>query len=248
MSKTYHLWASRSIDGRLGAHVRAWEATRYAGQPIRLERYPFVTLSREFGCEAVPAAKQLVEILNERCHPILPWVVCDREVLDQVARELHLQREIVDSMDGSRRGEMAELFDAILNRKVDETLVFRKLAEVVRSLAAHGHSVIVGRGGYLITQDLTAGVHVRLVAPHEWRVRKVAADRSLTVREAEKILAEGERRRANFMRMFFVQDPRRPFHYDLIIDNSRFNPAQLAETIYGTLTARFGQKLLATRS
>ena len=244
MIKT-HSWASRSIEGRLGAHVRAWEAARSAGQPIPLGKHPFVTLSREFGCEAAPAAKQLVEILNERWHPILPWVAYDREVLDQVARELHLQREIVESMDDTRRGEMAELFDAILNRKVDETLMFRKLAEVVRSLSAHGHSVIVGRGGYLIAHDLTAGLHVRLVAPHEWRVRKVAAARNLTVREAEKIVTEGERRRDNFMRTFFVQDPVRPFHYDLILDNSRFNLTQVAETIHATLSARFGEKLLA---
>jgi cytidylate kinase len=225
--------------------VHAWEAARRAGQPIPLGKHPFVTLSREFGCEAVPAASRLVDILNERWHPVLPWVAYDREVLDQVARELHLQREIVESMDDTRRGEMAELFDAILNRKVDETVIFRKLAEVVRSLAAHGHSVIVGRGGYLITHDLTAGLHVRLVAPHEWRVHKVAADCSLTVRDAERIIAEGERRRNNFMRTFFVQDPLRPFHYDLIVDNARCNLAQVVETIYATLTTRFGEKLLA---
>ena len=243
--KTNHPWASRSVEGKLRTYVRAWEAAKSAGQPIPLGKHPFVTLSREFGCEAVPAARRLVEILNERWHPILPWVVCDREVLDQVARELHLQREIVESMDETRRSEMAELFDAILNHKVDETLLFRKLAEVVRSLAAHGHSVIVGRGGYPIAHDLAAGTHVRLVAPLEWRVHKVAAARNLTIREAEKIVAEGERRRDNFMRTFFVQDPLHPFRYDLIIDNSRFNLAQVSETIYATLTARFGENLLA---
>jgi hypothetical protein len=133
---------------------------------------------------------RLAEILNERWHPILPWVAYDREVLDRVARELPWQREIVESVDGTRRGEMAELFDAILNRKVNEAQLFRKLAEVVRSLAAHRHSIIVGRGGYLIVHDLTAGLHVRLVAPPEWRVHKLAAERNLTVREAEKIEAE----------------------------------------------------------
>jgi len=158
------------MEDRIAAHVRAWEAAKNAGRPIALEKQPFVTLSREFGCEAVPAARRLAEILNERCHPVLPWVACDREILDQVARELHLQRQIVESMDDTRRDEMAELFDAILNRKVDESLMFRKLAEVIRSLAAHGHAVIVGRGGYLITHDLNAGLHVRLVAPREWRV------------------------------------------------------------------------------
>jgi cytidylate kinase len=245
MNKTYHLWASGNIEGRIGAYVRAWQTARSSGHPIPLARDPFVTLSREFGCEAVPTATRLVEILNERSHPTLPWVVYDREVLDQVARELHLQREIVESMDDTRRGEMAELFDALLNRKVDEALMFRKLAEVVRSLASHGHSVIVGRGGYLITHDLKTGLHVRLVAPHEWRVHKVAVEGNLTVRNAEKIVAEGERRRANFMRTFFAQDPLRPFPYDLTLDNSRFDPGQIAETIFTTLTARFGEKPLA---
>jgi cytidylate kinase len=245
MSTTYHPWATGNIEERIGAHVRAWQAARNAGHPIPLARDPFVTLSREFGCEAVPTAMRLVEILNERSHPVLPWVVCDREVLDRVARELHLQREIVESMDDTRRGEMVELFDALLNRKVDEALMFRKLAEVIRSLATHGHSVIVGRGGYLITHDLKTGLHVRLVAPHEWRVHKVATEGNLGLSNAQKIVAEGEQRRANFMRTFFVQDPLHPFHYDLIIDNSRFDPAQIAETIFATLAARFGEHRLA---
>ncbi len=245
MNTTFHPRSCRSTEDRIAAHVRAWEAARNAGHPIPLTEEPFVTLSREFGCEAVPAAKLLAEVLNERCQPILPWVAYDREILDQVARELHLQREIVESMDDTRRSEMAELFDAILNRKVDESLMFRKLAEVVRSFAAHGHSVIVGRGGYLITHDLKAGLHVRLAAPREWRVQNVAARRNLTLREAGRIVAEGESRRENFMRTFFVQDPQRPFQFDLIIDNSRFNLAQVAETIYATLTVRFDKKLLA---
>src|ERR1039458_10812475 len=116
--KTNHPWASRSVEGRLRVRVQTWEAARSAGQPIPLGKQPFITLSREFGCEAVTAANRLAEILNEHWHPILPWMAYDREVLDQVARELHLQRAIVEFMDETRRGEMAELFDAILNHKV----------------------------------------------------------------------------------------------------------------------------------
>jgi cytidylate kinase len=244
MSKTSHAWATGGIEERIGAHVRVWQEAKSAGHPIALEKYPFVTFSREFGCEAFPLAKRLVEVLNERCRSILPWLAYDREVLDQVAEELRLQRHIVESIDGGRRGEMAEFFDAILNRKLDETMMFRKLAEVVRVLAAHGHSVIVGRGAYLITHDLKTGMHVRLVAPRAWRVQKVASERNLTGYEADKVVAEGERRRDNFIRTFFVQDPHQPFHHDLIIDNSRFNLTQIAEIIFAALAARFGEKLL----
>ena len=42
----------------------------------------------------------------------------------------------------------------------------------VRALAEVGRVIIVGRGGVFITRDLPGGIHVRLVAPREWRVRR----------------------------------------------------------------------------
>ena len=129
---------------------------------------PFVTISREFGCEALPLAQHLVEILNRRIHPTIPWVAYDRELLDTVARELHLRREAVESLDDQRRDEMSEFFDTILNKRVEEAVVIHALAELIRSLATHGHAALVGRGSHLITRDLSTGLHVRLVAPREW--------------------------------------------------------------------------------
>lgn len=233
-----------SLEARIAAHVRAWEQLKKA-PAHRHETLPFVTISREFGCEALPLAKRLVEILNERCRPSIPWVAYDRELLDKVAQELHLRRDVVDSLDGARRNEMSELFDALLNRKVDEALVFRKLAEVIRSLAMHGHSIIIGRGGHLITQDLKTSLHVRLVAPFGWRVQRLATDRQLPYQEAEKIVTAGERERARFIATFFHHDPAHPFHHDLVIDNARFNLAQIAEIIFTALGARFGAQLVS---
>ncbi|MGH8597145.1 MAG: AAA family ATPase, partial [Gammaproteobacteria bacterium] len=171
MSKLSHGWAGADLEAHIAAHVRAWEAAKSAGK-LAPETFPFITVSREFGCEALPLAQKLVELLNERCRPSIPWVAYDRELLDKVAKELHLHRDIVESLDGHRRDEMSELFDTILNKKVDDAVVFRKLSEVIRSIAIHGHAVIVGRGSALATQDLKTGMHVRLVAPHGWRVHK----------------------------------------------------------------------------
>ena len=231
------------IEARLAAHVHAWEVLRQA-YPVRYESLPFITLSREFGCEGRLLADRLVEILNERCRPTVPWVSYDHEVIDRVARELRLSRAIVESLDGQRRDEMSELFNAILNVKVDEALIFRKMAEVIRSLAAHGNTVLVGRGSYLITQDLKTGLHVRLMAPRAWRVARLAADRAIAVRDAERLVLEGERERARFHATFFVQSPDHPFHHDLVIDNSRFNLAQIAEIVFAALSVRFGEILV----
>jgi len=232
-------------EARIAAHVRAWEQLKRAG-PSRLHQgLPFITISREFGCEGRPLAQQLVEFLNTRSRPALPWVAYDRELLDQVATEMHLGRDIVDSMDGRRSNEMSELFDAILNRKVDEAVVFRRLAAVIRSLAMVGHAVIVGRGSSMITQDLKTGLHIRLVAARDWRVSKVAAERGLALPEAGRIVDVGEQQRRKFLSTFFVQDSEHPFHHDLVIENSCFNLTQIAEIVLNALSLRFHEMPLA---
>jgi cytidylate kinase len=233
-----------NLEGRITAHVHAWEKAKERGQPLAAETYPFVTISRQFGCDGGTLALRLQEILNERCRPFFTWVAYDQEVLDQVAKELHVARGVVETIDGHRRSEMSEVFDAILNPRVDDALVFRKMAEVVRSLAIHGHTILVGRGSYLITQDLKTGMHVRLEAPRDWRVHKVATDREITMKEAEHVVAQGERERDHYIQTFFTQDPTSPFYHDLVIDNSRFNLAQIAEIVFTALGARFGETLV----
>lgn len=244
MSKISHSWVEPSVDARIGAHVHVWEDAKALGRQRPPERFPFITISREFGCEALPLAQYLTHILNERCAPVYPWVAYDREVIDRVAQELHLSREIVESVDGRRRSEMYELFDSILNRKVDESLVIRRICEVIRSLATHGHAVLVGRGSYLVTQDLKTGLHVRLVAPRPWRILRVADIQRLSYHDAEKVVDQFEKERERFIQMFFVQDPHIIHYHDVVIDNSRFNLAQIAEIVFAALGARFGETLV----
>ena len=244
MTKISHGWVGSDEQARISAHVHAWQQLRPFGQQRKLETYPFVAISREFGCEALPLAQCITEILNERCRPTIPWVAYDRQLLDKVAEELHLQRDILESLDGKRRDVMSELFDNIINRKVADAVVVRKLAVVIRSLAIHGHAVIVGRGSSLCTQDLRNGLHVRLVAPRGWRVSKIAADRAVSYKEAQRIVDEGEKQRHNYIATFFVLDPQNPFHHDLIIDNSRFNLTQIGEIVFTALGARFGETLV----
>jgi cytidylate kinase len=127
---------------------------------------------------------------------------------------------------------------------VDEALVFRKMAEIIRSLAMHGHAVLVGRGSYMITQDLKTGLHIRLVAPRAWRAHRVAEEQQLPYKEAVQLVDQGDKERSQFLHTFFVQDPEHPLHRDLIIDNSAFNLAQVSEIVFTALSVRFGESLV----
>jgi cytidylate kinase len=245
MNELLYGWSPMSLEARITAHVHAWEQTRQSGKPRPPETLPFITLSREFGCEAAAVAQQLVAVLNERCKPVHPWVAYDQELLDKVASELHLCRDLVEALDGRRRDEMSELFDTVLNPKVDDELVFRKLAEVIRSLAVHGHSVLIGRGSYLLTQDLKTGTHVRLVAPRDFRIHAYAHRFDLSFKEATKRVAKGEEERERYLRTVCVHDPTHSHYHDLIIDRSRFNTVQIAEIICLALRQRFGDQRIS---
>jgi cytidylate kinase len=232
------------VEVRIAAHVNAWDKIKPLGDKSRLETYPFVAISREFGCEALALAEQLVETLNERCRPSIPWVGYDRALLDKVAEDPGMQRAILDMLDDKRRVAMGKLFDTIINRQGADALVVRKLAEIIRTLAVHGHAVLVGRGSSLVTQDLRNGMHIRLVAPRTWRVHAIATNRNLSMSEAEKTVTEGEKQRHHYINTFFVLDPQFPFPHDLVIDNSRFNLMQIVEIVFTALSARFGETLV----
>lgn len=242
MSTTLPGGTDLSREARIAASVSAWHKFRERQHKHVSERLPFITISREYGCEALGLAARLTEILNERCRPAVPWASYDREVLDRVAVELNISRDIVASMDDRRRDAMSELFDALLNRKVYEALMFRKIAEVMRSLATHGHTILVGRGGYMLTRDLHTGLHIRLIAPRPWRVENIAKWKQLSHAEAEKDVERGEEQRNAFLKTFFLKQPSNAFH--LVIENSAFGVPQMAEIIFTALAARFGEVLV----
>ena len=139
---------------------------------------------------------------------------------------------------------MGKLFDAILNRKANDASEMRQLAEMVRSLALLGRAVLVGRGSYLITQDLKTGLHVKLIAPLDWRALRVSSTREVSHGEAKKIVAAGERRREQYMRKHFVEHPEHVINSDLVIDNSRFNLVQIGEIVFTALSTRLGKLLV----
>jgi len=241
-------WVEPSLQTRIAAQVHAWEKMTAVRQPLAAEQNPFVTISRQFGCQALQLAQQLVEILNARQQPARRWIAYDRELLEKVAQELHLRREVVDCIDDRRRSEMTQLFDFLLNHSVDDALLFRKLAEVIRALALRGHTVIVGRGSYLITAGLKTGLHVRLVAPLGWRVDKVSAEWSLQTGEAWKLVKQRQKERDRFLRGYFVTNPDLPFLHDVVLDNSQFTVEQMTEIVFTTLSVRYGEAFASTSS
>jgi hypothetical protein len=244
MTKNPHGWARPDLDARLSAHVRAWQKTKHTDSPRSPEFHQFITISRQYGCEGAALAHRLVDILNERCRPSFAWVAYDHELLNKISTDPHLRKNVVEALDSHRHERMGRLFDTILNRKANDASEMRQLADVVRTLAVLGRAVLLGRGSYLITQDLKTGLHVKLVAPLDWRALHVAATREVSHGEAKKIVIEGDRRREQYLRKHFVEHPEHIIDPDLVIDNSRFNLVQIGEIVFTALSTRLGKMLV----
>jgi cytidylate kinase len=234
-------WVKSPLETRISAHVQMWEKRKETSSPCAPEACPFITIACKTGCSGAELAYRLAEALNARCRPEVEWVAYDRELLDEVAGQMKLQREVLDSVDERRHNMMREIFDTLIHKRVEDAVLFRKLAEVARSLALRGHVVLVGRGCCLITQDLPKGLHIRLTAPFDWRTARYAEVHQISRRQAEENVGEADRQRKKFIRTFFAHDAIRKFPHHLVIDNSRFELDQMTRIVLGALEVCFGE-------
>src|SRR5439155_21560940 len=95
------------------------------------------------------------------------------------------------------------------------------LTKAARQAAARGNIVLVGRGTGQLIADAPNVLHVRLVAPREWRARRMAQREGWTFEHALARCTEEDRNRHRFLRYFFGDIPFQPARYALVINTGR---------------------------
>ncbi len=189
---------------------------------------PCFTISREFGCQAYPLAEALIRRLNARVAGE-PWVVVGRQVLDEVAKYSGYS---VDQIEKSQDtpASLKAIFSMFLDRsRAEETEVFAYMREAIRTFAKGGNCVLVGRGGVFATQDLKNCIHLRLVAPYEFRVQNIMKAHNLDQAEAEKFIELHQKQRDDFVKRFAESRVDDPHLYHLVMNNGRMNVEEIAE-------------------
>ena len=135
----------------------------------------FVTISRQAGAGGTSLGTELVKAINRLNPEADPWCAWDQELVDKVAAEHHIRDEFIEAMEDAKRPWFLELIASLSSAdRPSDFKVYRRVAMTIRALAHAGRAVIVGRGGVFITAGLPGGFHVRLVAPIDFRVRRMA--------------------------------------------------------------------------
>lgn len=107
------------------------------------------------------------------------------------------------------------------NTVLDHHECLKFTQDVLKKLGELGKVVIVGRAGMSVLEDRKDALHVRLVAPLEWRVRETQRVESCSEEEARIKVEADDNRRSQYVKQFYGEDCANPELYHLVINVAR---------------------------
>ena len=180
------------LEARSYASTREMIVRKY-GQRVT---GPFVTISRQSGCSGFALGLLLAEILNDHAPPGRAWKVYGKEILAQLATETNLAEEMVAKLHARDPGLVVDFLRSLMGRQIPSGYVVRnRITSIIRGLAVHGQAILVGQGSVGATWGIDNGLNVRLVAPEDWRVLRVAQGYGLPPAEARAMLRQRDQDR-----------------------------------------------------
>lgn len=192
---------------------------------------PVITISREVGCNGLKLANLIAKRLNAQ-RMISEWKVLSKEVFYQSAKELDLEPEKVRRIfKQSDKYVFDEILKAFNNKQYkSERRIIKTVSDVVRSFAIDGFSIIVGRAGHLIAKDIQCALHIRLVAPLEYRINTIMENNGLNREEAKAFIKKVEQERISF-RKAICEGKLIEEMFDITINRATFTDDQILDII-----------------
>ena len=202
---------------------------------------PVITFSREAGIGCLFIAYSLVDYLKTfQKDQSLDWGVFDKNLIEKVLEEHKLPSELRKYLEDSEKasnwqGFMNEIFGihpSILSMQ-------KKIFETIHDLGTIGNVIIIGRGGSFITKDLKNSLHIRLIAPEDFRVRNVMNLYDKTKTEAVNFVKNEDINRKKFVKELFHQDVDNCLNYHITLNTEKFSENELARIIGDAVIAKF---------
>jgi cytidylate kinase len=195
--------------------------------------WPFVTISRQAWSGGTSFGRMLAERLNRKLpSPQHPWNCLDHELVERIAQDHHLSMELIDSLERSSHTWIEELISGFSHsdHSPSDLAVFRRVMQTMRALARAGHVILVGLEGEQMTAGMPGGLHVRIIAPFEWRVRNLAKTDGLSEEDARNRVKLLDKDRNAFAEKFWPHVDRTvAFHVTL--NSSMLSEDQMADCV-----------------
>lgn len=222
----------KSIEAIIDRQLKRWEFERRmmaAREPDESPRIrPIITVSRTLGSRGDEIASRLAALTG--------FHLMDREILDAIASDFGIQSRMIELLDENARSELETWFGGIIRgRIIDSSDYLKSLAKTIGSIMRHGDAILLGRGANIIVGP-ARGFHIRVVAPIESRIKRIAAERNIDPEKASEIIDETESTKSKFIKKSFGRNIDDPTIYDMVINSDSIDiedAAELALLAYG---------------
>ena len=192
---------------------------------------PVITISRQYGCYATTISKILAAKIS--LNSPIPWDFITKEIIEDSAKKLDVEEEHIAHIFGADEKKfLGDLIVSFSNKKYKrDAVIIRTIRSIVRKYAEQGNCVIVGRAGCIIAEDIEKSLHVRIVAPLEFRINSVKNRMGISEKEAVKNVEETDKKRTLFMKFFKGNKPDDEI-FDLMLNREKLSNDEIVETIY----------------
>ncbi|MCM1322307.1 MAG: cytidylate kinase-like family protein [Bacteroides sp.] len=178
-----------------------------------------VTISRQvaaMGDEVAEAAAQQ-----------LGYTFIDRKTIEKRIVELGFSAEKLKKYDEKKPG-----FFASLAKNRDEYLDYLQTA--VLEAAAADNCVLIGRGAFVILENVKSLFSIRCISADDVRIHRLMDEFNWTEKQARSRIAESDMNRQGFHKSFFNINNEEPSHYHLVL-NTGLVDVPLAATVISTV-------------
>jgi cytidylate kinase len=195
-----------------------------------------ITISRQYGA----GGSEVARLVADR----LAWSVVDNDIVDRVAARAGLAPEVVARQDERIPGFVERLARALAASsqefavpelgvavREEEPGLVRLTELVVQEVATEGRVVLVGRAAPAVLGSSIDALHVKLVAPRDFRIRLAMRVDGLDARAAEKQMDETDAHRARYHREHYGRDWDDPSHYHMLLNTGLLGLEGAAEVI-----------------
>jgi cytidylate kinase len=203
---------------------------------------PVVTISRDFGCSGKFLADKLNQRLNQEKKGDQSkgmWRVVTKEILDESAKELELHPSQIEYVfKYEKRSAIDEILGSLSSKYYKSDRKIRNtIKKVIYTIGMEGNSVILGRCGAVITKDLPRSLHVRLIAPIEWRTEVIRKRFNLTEKKAKEYVLDIDKKRAELRNNLAGKEVDDTF-FDLLFNTKSFEFDEMVDIIIKALETK----------
>jgi cytidylate kinase len=168
---------------------------------------PVITISRDYGCGGTKLACLLADKINKKQSiesNFINWRVINKEILDKSATELHSRPHMISHLfNAEERGFYADIVASFAGKYyVSDERIKNTITKVIKSYAEEGNTIIVGRAAFIFTKHIRKSLHIKLLAPYDWRVNSIAERFDLSMKDAKVNVSEIDLQRNRFLKMY----------------------------------------------